>query len=84
MPFSCTSRKEPTISAMQAGAVGGYGCMVDGLVDRIVQELGPIEHVVATGGLGRVFAAHSTRIKRYDPHLTLKGMRILAELNREV
>ena len=73
-----------TISAMQAGAVGGYGCMVDGLVDRIVQELGPIEHVVATGGLGRVFAAHSTRIKRYDPHLTLKGMRILAELNREV
>jgi type III pantothenate kinase len=69
---------------MQAGAVGGYGCMVDGLVDRIVQELGPIEHVVATGGLGRVFAAHSTRIKRYDPHLTLKGMRILAELNREV
>lgn len=73
-----------TVSAMQAGSVGGYVCMVDGLVDRMVAELGPIEHVVATGGLGRVFSAHSSRIKKYDPHLTLKGMRILAELNRGV
>ena len=71
-----------TISAMQAGAVGGYVCMVDGIVDRMIQELGPIEHIVATGGLGRVFSAHSARIKRYDPHLTLKGMKILADLNR--
>jgi type III pantothenate kinase len=70
-----------TISAMQAGAIGGYGCMVDGIVDRLISELGPIEHIIATGGFGRLFAAHSTRIKSYDPHLTLKGMRILADLN---
>jgi len=71
-----------TIAAMQAGAVGGYGCMIDGLIDQVVAEVGAIEHIIATGGLGRVFAAHSSRIKHYDPHLTLTGLRLIAELNR--
>ncbi len=70
-----------TIAAMQSGAVLGYGCMVDGILDRIIEEVGPVANVIATGGLGELFCKHSTRIKLYDPHLILKGMRIIADLN---
>ncbi|RIL11905.1 MAG: type III pantothenate kinase [Proteobacteria bacterium] len=70
-----------TVHAMQSGSVAGYVCMVDGLVDLIAQELGELKSVVATGGLGRLMASHSKRINQYDPHLTLKGLQILAEIN---
>lgn len=72
-----------TVAAMQVGAVAGYMYMVDGLIDGIVAEMGPVPHVIATGGLGRVFTAHSKRIQTYDAHLTLKGMRLIAEMNHE-
>ena len=70
-----------TVSAMQAGAVVGYVSMVDGLIDRMIAEAGAVEHVVATGGLGRLITQHSARIREYDPHLTLKGLRLLSEMN---
>lgn len=70
-----------TVSAMQSGVVVGYACLVDGLIERIIEEVGPISHIVATGGLGRLFSEHCKRIKSYDPHLTLTGLRIIAELN---
>ena len=70
-----------TVTAMQAGALVGYVCLVDGLIDRIASEAGPIPHIIATGGLGRVVAAHSVRITAYDPHLTLQGLRLISEMN---
>ncbi len=70
-----------TIAAMQVGSVAGYLFLVDGLIEAIATEIGGIQHVVATGGLGRLFSTHSKKINSYDPHLTLKGMRIIAELN---
>jgi type III pantothenate kinase len=70
-----------TVSAMQSGTVVGYVCMVDGLIDRIIAETGPIEHVVATGGLGRLYSEHSARIGKYEPHLTMLGLRIIARMN---
>ncbi len=71
-----------TVSQMQAGVVRGYACLIDGLLDAMVAEIGTAVTVIATGGLGRLYAEHSTRIKHYDPHLTLQGMRIIHELNR--
>lgn len=70
-----------TVSAMQIGSVMGYVCMVDGLIDRLTAELGKIDHIIATGGLGDLMTQHSARIRHYDPHLTLKGMQIIAGLN---
>ncbi len=70
-----------TVTAMQSGAVVGYACLIDGLIEKIVQEVGPLAHVVATGGLGRLFAEHCPRIQIYDPNLTLQGMRIIAGMN---
>jgi type III pantothenate kinase len=71
-----------TISAMQSGTVVGYLCMVDGLIERFEKEVGEIKHVIATGGLGRLFTEHSSKIHRYEAHLTLQGLRLIAALNQ--
>lgn len=59
------------------GAVGG----VDHLVAGIVQEMGFPEDlpVVATGGLASAIASASSRITAVDEHLTLEGIRLVAE-----
>lgn len=71
-----------TIAAMQSGTVVGYLCMVEGLIKRFEDEVGEIKHVVATGGLGGLFTEHSKRISRYEPDLTLQGLKIIAQLNK--
>ena len=70
-----------TVPAMQSGTVLGYLCLVEGLIEKVIEEVGPIEHVIATGGLGKLFSERSKRIKSYEPDLTLKGMKIIADLN---
>jgi type III pantothenate kinase len=70
-----------TVSAMQSGTVIGYLCLVDGLIDKIVEEVGEIPHIIATGGFGKLCADHSRRVQTYDRHLTLKGMKLVAERN---
>lgn len=72
-----------TVSAMQSGCILGYVCLVDGLIEKLLEESGPIQHVIATGGTGKLISENSARIKHYDPHLTLKGLRIIADLNQE-
>lgn len=70
-----------TVAAMQSGTVMGYVCMVDGLVEKIVEEVGAIDHIVATGGFGLICTQHSKMVRRYEEHLTLRGMKIVADLN---
>lgn len=70
-----------TVNAMQSGMLVGYVCMVDGLIDRIEKEVGVLKTVVATGGLGEIITEHSSKIKVYDPTLTLKGIRLIAGMN---
>lgn len=72
-----------TVAAMQSGCIVGYVCMVDGLIEKLLKESGSIQHIIATGGIGKLIAEHSAKIKHYDPHLTLKGLRIIADLNKE-
>jgi len=70
-----------TVHSMQSGIVYGYVGLVDGLVDRLADELGHPSHVVATGGLARVIAPLSRTVKEVDDELTLTGLRILHERN---
>ena len=70
-----------TVEALQSGAVFGFAGQVDGLVDRIIEEIGPVTAVVATGGLASVVIGESETITHHDPHLTLNGLRMVFEQN---
>lgn len=70
-----------TVTALQSGIVFGFAGLVDGLVNRIADELGPGVTTVATGGsAGPVLDACAT-VDHHDPSLTLKGLRIVWERN---
>jgi type III pantothenate kinase len=70
-----------TVEALQSGALYGFAGQVDGLVDRIVEELGPVTAVVATGGLAPIVVPESRRITHHEPELTLLGLRLVFEKN---
>lgn len=71
-----------TVHAMQSGLLFGYVAMVEGMVARFRQELGPQTKVIATGGLAEIVAAETPVIEIVAPWLTLDGLRIIWELNK--
>ncbi len=71
-----------TVTHLQSGLYYGYIGLVDGILDRMVAELGSQPKVVATGGLARQIAPDSRFIHEIDEVLTLDGLRILFERNR--
>jgi type III pantothenate kinase len=70
-----------TTHALQSGVIHGYAAMVDGLVDRLIDELGFPCKVIATGGLATLIGKHARRIEELDENLTLEGLRILYDRN---
>jgi type III pantothenate kinase len=74
-----------TVTSMQSGLFFGYVSMVDGIVARMRAELdgGDRALCVATGGLAEMIAAETTTIQRVEPDLTLTGLRLVWERNRD-
>jgi type III pantothenate kinase len=66
---------------MQAGILFGYASLVDGLIDRIKEEVKSNPKVIATGGLATVIANETKSINIVDEMLTLEGLRILYNRN---
>lgn len=70
-----------TITAMRSGIYYGYISMIEGMVEKISDEMGTTPYVIATGGLAPLFAENTSCIKQVDDELTLKGLLSLYKKN---
>ena len=71
-----------TVDCMRSGAVFGTAAMLDGMIDRMEDELGEPCALVATGGLASSITPFCRRSIVCDDELLLKGLRVLWEKNR--
>lgn len=72
-----------TVTAMQSGIIYGFVGQVEEMVRRIRGELGGSATVVATGGWAELILSECRCFDHYDPLLTLEGLRIIHERNRQ-
>jgi type III pantothenate kinase len=74
-----------TVESLQSGILYGFAGQVDGMVRRLSAELVPRDpesvQVIATGGLATLVIDHSETVTRYEPDLTLLGLRLIYERN---
>ncbi|MGN1320854.1 MAG: type III pantothenate kinase [Acutalibacteraceae bacterium] len=71
-----------TVDCMKSGVVFGTAAMLDGLLDRIADELGIIPTFVATGGLSKEIISYCKNDIIYNANLLLDGLREIYEKNR--
>ncbi|KOA18763.1 type III pantothenate kinase [Clostridium homopropionicum DSM 5847] len=76
-----------TVSSMQSGIVYGYIGQVDYIVTKMKEEMKSFgeedPYVIATGGLAGLIFQESATIDEVNPFLTLEGLRIIYEKNKE-
>ncbi|TYT74550.1 type III pantothenate kinase [Desulfobotulus mexicanus] len=68
-----------TESSLKSGIIHGYAALVDGMVEKIREELPAPLKVIATGGLAPLMQAVSRTIEVVDSNLTLEGLRLLSD-----
>src|SRR5271169_18239 len=71
-----------TVNSVQSGLYYGYLGLIDGILERLIAELGEHVAVVATGGLAGLMGGGSKYIREIDDLLTLEGLRIIYERNQ--
>lgn len=63
-----------TVSSMQSGLILGAAAMLDGMIDRIEEEIGELASVIATGGLAEMVVENCRREIVIDNNLLLDGL----------
>lgn len=71
-----------TTDCMRSGVIFGHACMVDGMIERIREELGKHLPVYVTGGLAPVILPHCKHNMVFDEHLVLKGLYHIYQKNK--
>lgn len=71
-----------TIECMKSGVLYSNAAALDGIIDRIEEELGEKATVVATGGLAKKIVPHCKREIILDEELLLRGLLIIYEKNK--
>lgn len=71
-----------TVECLQSGMFYGFGGQVDRIVERMVEELGSVRAVIATGGLAPVVIEECRTITHHEPMITLIGLRLVYEKNQ--
>jgi type III pantothenate kinase len=70
-----------TVDSMKSGMIYGFAGSIDGLLERIEEELQMPVTAIATGGLAKVIVPHCKHTITLDDTLLLKGMRIIYRKN---
>ena len=72
-----------TVSCLQSGLFFGYVSLIEGMVARFKRELGGQAKVIGTGGWAELIARDTDVFDAVDPDLTLHGLHLIYEANRE-
>ena len=72
-----------TVTAIQSGILYGYGGLVDGLVNKLKGSFSSLPTVLATGGMAKLIAPYSDTIDHIEPILTLEGLYLIYERNKQ-
>jgi type III pantothenate kinase len=78
-----TAVGKDTISSINSGLIYGYAGMVDGIVNRIKEEIRLDLTVIATGGLAPLIKSEARSIDHLEEFLTLEGLKIIYKLNSQ-
>ena len=70
-----------TQASLQAGMIFGFAGSIDSIAARVNEELGGAAHFIATGGMAVSIVPHCESITEIDELLTLKGLRLIYDLN---
>nr|Q01PF4.1 RecName: Full=Type III pantothenate kinase; AltName: Full=PanK-III; AltName: Full=Pantothenic acid kinase [Candidatus Solibacter usitatus Ellin6076] len=70
-----------TVASIQSGLYYGAIGMIDGILERVISQLGPETKAIATGGQAHMIVEGSRYLKTYDEHLTLQGLQMIWERN---
>jgi type III pantothenate kinase len=72
-----------TMESIRSGIIHGTAAMVDGMVERMVKEMGSTPKVLATGGLAPLIENSSRTIEKTERSLTLDGLKIINDFMKK-